>query len=86
MSIRDQIGVFFVARDCIDDTPETVMAIMGGCVVVDIKYSYARDLFEYTALSPHFDRIESGQTAPTYSAAIEKIGEQYKVSFKRIPA
>lgn len=86
MSIRERIGVFFVTKDRIEDSPEKVMAVMGKCIVIDCKYNYARDLFEYTALSKEFDLIKPGQIEPEYSATVEEIDDQVKVSFKRISA
>ena len=58
--IKNRLGKFRIRAESIYDEPETLLGIMGKCVIVRAEQMFERDCFEYIAISPDFDVIPMG--------------------------
>lgn len=67
------MGSFSLSRSLIETREEAVRELMRGCIVVRCELNYASDVFEYIAISPDFNEIETGMIPTPYQ--IEKDGD-----------
>ena len=59
-------GRFRINKDTLRD-PEIINALLGlRAVIVRAEFLYLTEQFEYTALSPDFDKVPDGQESPWY--------------------
>jgi hypothetical protein len=65
--LKDRRGIFIITRYAIDNFPNTIMEIMGKCIIVRAEYFMLTDFVKYEALSPHFDVVPEGLQPPKYS-------------------
>lgn len=68
-----RIGRFTIGRTVIEDTPEVALAVMRKVIVVRAEMMYAADTVEYVALSPDFQVVEGGCSAPEYRVIVTEI-------------
>lgn len=72
--MKDRPGRFAISAETIGRKPESVLGIMGKCVVVRAEMIYCSDEIEYTALCDLFDKVKTGYVTPEYEWT-EKDGE-----------
>lgn len=65
--LKRRIGKFCLSSDLIEGDPESVMQILGQCVVVRAEYFYHLDMVEYIALCPMFHIAAAGELVRTYT-------------------
>jgi hypothetical protein len=68
-------GSFRLDLEFIEEYPETARAIMGRCIVIQCRWMYPYDTLEYLAISPYFDEVPLGKTAPRYIVNISNDGQ-----------
>ena len=65
-----RFGVFRISSNTIKSDPESVMQIMGKCVVVQAEHLFALGEVSYTAMSPLFRETEIGEMPPKYMVSV----------------
>jgi hypothetical protein len=80
-----RVGRFYVSRELCETGD--VRPIMAACVIVRCELLFAHDVFEYYALSPHFDVKQLGEMVPTYEWVVTTQGPLGSLSFhaERVP-
>lgn len=66
-----RLGKFRLDRNFIHDKPEDALKILGGILIVDIKYDFTSNSINYVGFSKYFDVTEDGTLPPEYSIEIE---------------
>lgn len=64
--IHRRIGKFEISQAFLMDNPKDVIRSMEGVLVVRCEMMWMRRVFEYHAISPHFDVTPEGEIPPTY--------------------
>jgi hypothetical protein len=54
------------------DGPDVIQKLYSKIIPVSVTYDYAREIFEITALSEHFDSVEEMYTIPYYAVNVRK--------------
>jgi hypothetical protein len=67
-----RIGRFSVARELVESESDVVRQLMGMVIIVRCELHYVDDVFEYTALSPHFAEVPYGHFIPAYTVIISE--------------
>jgi len=67
----NRLGRFCITRRFLENNIQTSMKIMGKMIVVKAELDYATDSIQYTAYSPMFKELRSGEVMPKYLIAIE---------------
>ncbi len=68
-----RIGRFALAEKLVSIQPEWAMTILAECVVVRCEFRYDTMIFDYVAISPHFEEVPEGCLPPLYVAQMESI-------------
>ena len=79
-------GRFEIDSNLFQSDPKTVVAVLHEVIPMRVEHNYARRVFEFTALSPHFDSLIEGQSIPMYSAEVRADNERLIVKWKRVGA
>lgn len=59
-------GYFRFTRKFLEDSPRTVQKIMAKVIILRAEYLFTGDIFEYTAISHLFRKLEPGEETPRY--------------------
>lgn len=82
MSLRDQLGRFFISEKIINDEPEKALAILSLVVPVRVERSWEDHNMIYTGYSPLFRKINEGEIFPWYEVIFDT--RDNSVSFRPI--
>ena len=64
--VHRRIGSFEISQDALLNLPEDAFMMMEDVLVVRCEMMYLRRVFEYHAISPHFDLVPEGEIPPKY--------------------
>jgi len=68
-------GRFELASDLLAEYPGVVMKAFAGVVVTRCEHNYDRQVFDYAAVSPHFELVEDGELAPHYDVTYDEVAD-----------
>lgn len=69
-SVKRRIGIFSIDIKLVHTDPEMVQKVMSKVIVTRCEMIFHKDVFEYVALSPHFDELSEGESPPTYQVVL----------------
>lgn len=79
--LRHRLGYFSIADQAIEAWPDTVMEVMGRCIILQTgRCDHGATI--YLALSREFDVLTDGQRPPFYEWVFEK-GAMHARRFRR---
>lgn len=60
------------------------MKVLSECIVVRCEMDWLSEEFKYSAMSPHFEKVDNYTEAPDYYALLEKVdtGTEEQPSFE----
>lgn len=61
-----RIGIFKVGRNWIRESPDAVIPLFKGAIVVRAELMFDSDCIEYTLFHPEFSAVGQSQMAPRY--------------------
>ena len=65
-------GYFRISKECFEDTPDLVLAVLRDVLVTECQFRYDFMAFEYRGMSMHFGVCPDGLMAPTYCPQITR--------------
>jgi hypothetical protein len=74
--MNNRKGRFKIGHIVIKNYPETVLKIMGQCIIIKAESMYAYDAIEYYALSKNFRKLKEGAPIPEYDVLVSNISEE----------
>lgn len=76
MSNRDlferRLGKFYIPKTLIQDSPNTVLIVLGTIIVIRAEFMWSTDGIEYEGLSKYFEPVPLGQRVPEYECIFEQ--------------
>ena len=76
--MKNRVGKFSISNVMLERNFDIARSILSKCVVVRCEMMFANNLLEYVAISPEFDEIEPGETAPEYEVQISDNGKNIR--------
>jgi len=78
--MNSRLGKLSISEYFFKSKPDTVMKIMGQCLVLRCEYSRVHETFEYEVCCQRFDELPLGHRLPKYLVKITESGE---IEFER---
>lgn len=69
--VTRRIGRFYIDEHHVRFSTALVREIMAKCVILRCEYDYAKQRFEYVAISPLFREVQPGDEFMTYRWTLE---------------
>jgi hypothetical protein len=84
-------GRFLYTKELLETAPEAIQKVFSKVVPVEVKFDFARNLFEVTGLCHQFDPVEPMYMIPFYAVKIRRqkrnkggTGTAYYIDFIKI--
>jgi|ERR1017187_4059682 hypothetical protein len=85
-----RFGRIFFSQHLLETASEAVQKIFSKIIPIDVRYDFARAIFDVTALSDEFEPVEPGYVIPYYTVqiSIQKrkagTGKAYYFNFEKL--
>lgn len=80
------VGRVLISKAAIKETPEMVRSIMAQMIPVHTSYDRSTEIFDYVAVSDHFDELTTQDIIPVYTTQIHSDGSVafLRTTYKRV--
>ena len=80
-----RFGRFMFSNAILESCPTAMQKIFSKVIPVNVTFDYARNVFEVTGISEHFDTVEEMHTIPFYAVQVRQYNRKNKKTDHDIP-